>query len=204
MTQALTQVTPSEIDSVAQTKTKYFTLEEFYAFDDGTDTRYELIDGELVEMPFESYENSSFAMKILIQLAKSIPAGQLAHKDIMLEASGRRAKVRIPDLMILGTECVEALKGKTQGTIRLDMPPPLVVIEVVSPGRENNIRDYRYKRSEYAARGILEYWIVDPEIEKVTVLSLVDGLYEEEVYSIEDQIISTVVPQVAIAVKDIF
>jgi len=50
----------------------------------------------------------------------------------------------------------------------------------------------------------LEYWIVDPEIEKVTVLTLVDGLYEEQVYGLEDQIISTVVPQVAIAIKDIF
>jgi Uma2 family endonuclease len=194
MTQALTK-------DISQSK--YFTLEEFYAYDDGTDTRYELVDGELIEMPLESYENSSIAMRILSQLIKLFPASQLAHKDIMLEVSGRRVKVRIPDLMILGAECVEALKGKSQGTIRLDMPPPLAVIEVVSPGRENNIRDYRYKRSEYAARGILEYWIVDPEIEKVTILTLVDGLYEEEVYGMEDQIISTVVTELAIAVKDI-
>ena len=37
------------------------------------------------------------------------------------------------------------------------------------------------KRSEYAARGILEYWIVDPQRLKVTVLTLVDGLYEETI-----------------------
>jgi hypothetical protein len=42
---------------------------------------------------------------------------------------------------------------------------------VVSPGKENEDRDYRYKRSEYAARGIAEYWIVDPERDRVAVLT---------------------------------
>ncbi|AFY74907.1 hypothetical protein Syn7502_02996 [Synechococcus sp. PCC 7502] len=183
---------------------KYLTLEEFYAYDDGTDTRYELVDGELVAMPPESYENCSFAIKILIQLARFVPAIQLAHKDIMLEVSGWRATVRIPDLMILGDECVKALRGKSQGTIRHDMPAPLVAIEVVSPGKENSDRDYRYKRSEYAARGILEYWIVDPELKKVTLLTLVDGFYEELILTGEDRITSAVVPDLEIKLTDIF
>jgi Uma2 family endonuclease len=55
-------------------------------------------------------------------------------------------------------------------------------VEVVSPGKENQDRDYRYKRSEYAARGIAEYWIVDLERAQVVALTLVDGLYEEAVY----------------------
>lgn len=33
---------------------------------------------------------------------------------------------------------------------------------------------------EYAARGIGEYWIIDPARKRVTVLTLVDGLYEAE------------------------
>ena len=37
----------------------------------------------------------------------------------------------------------------------MDMPPPLLVVEVVSPKQEK--RDYSYKRTEYAARGIAEY-----------------------------------------------
>ncbi|MEB3269083.1 MAG: Uma2 family endonuclease [Leptolyngbya sp.] len=43
-------------------------------------------------------------------------------------------------------------------------------------------RDYRYKRSQYQARGIAEYWIVDPITQRVTVLPLVEGLYEEAVF----------------------
>jgi Uma2 family endonuclease len=63
------------------------------------------------------------------------------------------------------------------------MPPPVLVVEVVSPGKANEERDYRYKRSEYAARGISEYWIVDPQQAKVSVLTLVAGLYEAEEYT---------------------
>jgi Uma2 family endonuclease len=78
----------------------------------------------------------------------------------------------------------------------MDMPPPSLVVEVVNPKQEN--RDYRYKRSEYAARGIAEYWIVDPLaeplqgriVQKVTVLEWVEGLYEEQVYIGEEKIVS--------------
>jgi Uma2 family endonuclease len=51
---------------------------------------------------------------------------------------------------------VVALTGNHRSTITEDMPAPLLVVEVVSPGKANEDRDYRYKRSEYAARGIAE------------------------------------------------
>ena len=34
------------------------------------------------------------------------------------------------------------------------------------------------KREEYAAAGIREYWIIDPETEAITVLKLVDDEYQ--------------------------
>lgn len=192
MTQALTETS----------QPKHLTRKEFYAYDDGSDMPYELVDGELVALLPIPFEESIIIKRLFFVLSKLFPIKLLALRDTMLEVLGHRAKVRIPNLMILGQDCSDALHAGTLAIISFDMPPPLVVMEVVSADNIN--REYRYKRSEYAARGILEYWIVDPEIEKVTVLTLVDGLYEEEVYGIEDQIISTVVPQVAIAVKDIF
>jgi Uma2 family endonuclease len=72
---------------------------------------------------------------------------------------------------------------------------------VVSPNQSS--RDYRHKRSEYAARGISEYWIVDPMRSKITVLSLVDGFYEELIYTGEALVKSEVVPQLEIKVSDI-
>jgi Uma2 family endonuclease len=90
-----------------------------------------------------------------------------------------------------------------RSTILLDMPPPLLVVEVVFPGIKNYNRDYRYKRSEYAARGIAEYWIVDPEQAQVTILSLVDGLYEEAIFQGVEQIQSSIFPQLHLTVEQV-
>jgi Uma2 family endonuclease len=49
-----------------------------------------------------------------------------------------------------------------------------LVMEVVSEGVENRKRDFDTKRQEYAAAGISEYWIIDPEKHRITVLTL-DG-----------------------------
>lgn len=180
------------------------TFAEYLAYDDSTDTRYELVDGELTEMPPESPENCDVARRLFVELLKCVPLIFLSYKEIEIEVTGRRAKTRLPDLMILGDECRAALQHQTRGTITRDMPPPLVAIEVVSPGSANEARDYRYKRSEYAARGILEYWIVDPQRKAVTVLSLVEGLYEEVVYAAGDAIVSGVVPQLQVQVSHLF
>lgn len=186
-----------------QAPVNYFSFADYYAYDDGTGNRYELVDGELVLMPPESIFNSDVSMRLLLELAKIVPLYLLKYKEIMIEVSGRRAKVRIPDLLVLGEECRAALETTNRGTITHEMPPPLIAIEVVSPGTENEVRDYRFKRSEYAARGIAEYWIVDPVQNKITVLSLVEGFYEESIYIRDDVIKSGVIPEIKIKVSDI-
>ncbi len=50
----------------------------------------------------------------------------------------------------------------------------LLAIEVTSPGIRNRERDCEEKRDEYARARVPEYWIVDPESERVTVHRL-DG-----------------------------
>ncbi|MFM9268164.1 Uma2 family endonuclease [Tychonema sp. BBK16] len=166
------------------------SLEEYLNFDDGTDTRYELVNGELIVMPPESELNRRIATFLLIYFAKQgIPSHRLTMKtEIVVNSS--RAGSRLPDVMVLSEELATALEGSSRSTIMSDMPPPLLVVEVVSPHQEN--RDYRYKRSEYATRGIPEYWIVDPIQQRVTVLEWVEGLYEEIVYTGKSAIVSPV------------
>jgi Uma2 family endonuclease len=184
------------------TTAKKITLSEYLAYDDGTDTRYELVDGELVEMPPETNRNNLISLYLLSELLKLVPIQLICHKDTEIVVTGNRPRVRLPDLMILTEELLAAIGGK-RATITQDMPSPALVIEVVSPGKANEDRDYRYKRSEYAARGIPEYWIVDPGKAQVTVLTLVDGLYEEAVFQGRERITSVTFPVLTLAAAQV-
>jgi Uma2 family endonuclease len=156
------------------------TLEEFLNHDDGTDNLYELENGELLAIPAESELNRRIAMFLLAYfLGQGIPSYRLTMKT-EIAVSGSRVNVRVPDLVVLSEEGAIALKGASRSIVLLDMPPPSLVVEVVSLNQDK--RDYRYKRSEYAARGIAEYWIVDPLLQKVTILEWVEGFYEEQIY----------------------
>jgi Uma2 family endonuclease len=179
-----------------------FTLDEYLAYDDGEETRYELVNGERVEMPPETDKNNLISLYLLTEFFKLIPIRLIRHKDIEIVVTGNQARVRLPDLLILTEELVTALGGK-RATITQDMPAPDLAVEVVSPGKVNEDRDYRYKRSEYAARGIPEYWIVDPEKSRVTVLTLIDGFYEEAIFQGNDQIISNTFPSLNLLVAQV-
>ncbi|MGJ3247540.1 MAG: Uma2 family endonuclease [Elainellaceae cyanobacterium] len=183
---------------------KWLTFEDYLAYDDGTDTRYELVDGELVEMPPESDDNSELARFLFVQLLKHVPFQRIAYKETEIEVSGRRATCRLPDLMVHSEESKAALVGKPRGTITRDMPPPALVIEVVSPGAYNRARDYRHKHTEYAARCIGEYWIVDPQDQHVTLCKWVDGAYEDTVFKGGDRLDSDVLPNFDLTVKQLF
>jgi Uma2 family endonuclease len=178
--------------------TQKMTLEEFLAYDDGTDYLYELENGELIKMPFESEINrriAGFLFAYFFQIG--IPSYRLTMKTELV-VSGSRVSVRVPDLLVLSEELATEMNGATRSIVLMDMSPPLLAVEVVSPKQEN--RDYRYKRTEYAARGIAEYWIVDPIEHKVTVLEWVEGFYEEQVFTGSDSIVSTVLGDLELTV----
>jgi Uma2 family endonuclease len=184
-------------------ETQVLTFEDYLRHDDGTDARYELVNGVLVEMPPESDENLSIARKLFLELIKHIPADWVVW-GTEIEVTGRRATGRIPDLLVHTEASKAAVAGATRATITRDMPPPALVVEVVSPGQANRERDYRYKHTEYAARGIAEYWIVDPETQQVTLCLWVNGQYEDRVYGGVEAIQSTVVPGFGLTVAQIF
>ena len=184
------------------TVTKKLTLEEYLAYDDGTDTKYELVDGELVQMPPESDKNNLISLYLLSEFLKFVPIQLIRHKDTEIVVTGNRTRVRLPDLMILTEELFVAIGGG-RATITQDMPSPALVVEVVSPGKVNEDRDYRYKRSEYAARGIPEYWIIDPGKEQVTLLTLIDGLYEETVFQGNSRIASATFPNLKLTAAQV-
>ena len=78
-------------------------------------------------------------------------------------------------------------------------------MEVVSQGAENRQRDYVEKRREYAEAGIAEYWIVDPQDRKVTVLTLDGQQYREHgLFGAGENASSALLAGFQVAVDDVF
>lgn len=171
-----------------------YTLEEYLNCTNiSHDSLYELENGQIRSMPPESWQNLQIIMYLITEITKTIPYQQVTNKAEII-ISGSRVTARIPDLVVLTPEGAAELAAYKRSTIILDMPPPLLVVEVVSPGKKNRDRDYRYKRSEYAARGIAYYWIIDPQDKKFICLELNDGLYEEIVFDDSQDVISLSFP----------
>ena len=186
------------------TSVRPLTLEQYLSETSELDAQYELFNGTLVEMPPESDENNDIAKRLLVALLKYFPVEFIAYKDTEIEVSGQRVSCRIPDLLVHSEASKAALAGTKRATITHNMPPPLLVIEVVSPGQTNRDRDYRYKHTEYMARGIDEYWIIDPERRQATVCCWDNGLYEDTIFAANEPLKSAVVPEFNLSPERIF
>jgi Uma2 family endonuclease len=191
---------------MTQAHKQKLTFEEYLTYEDDTDNRYELIDGELVTLPPESEPNTAIVSYLFLVLVNSgIPWRciklHLCEIQVPILREGDAAN-RYPDLVVLQPEHI--LLTATRLTITQTMPPPQLVVEVVSPGRVGRERDYISKRAQYAARGIPEYWIVDPQEEMVAVLRLESGEYlEVGVFQREQALISPTFSQLNLTAQQV-
>jgi Uma2 family endonuclease len=133
---------------------------------------HELINGELVQLSPESGLNNAIAQELfwVLGLSGVVPRQLIKLHACELQVPRVRPEDplnRYPDLVILRPEHITLTQRRL--TIPLDMSPPQLVVEVVSPGENNRERDYVHKRDQYAARGIPEYWMIDPEQQTVMV-----------------------------------
>jgi Uma2 family endonuclease len=155
------------------------SLADYLLYNDGTDTRYELVEGVLTPMSLGTVLHSKVIRFLDRELEMAITR---SHPEWIVLASlmsvqsprGRRwDTARIPDLLVMSAAQYEAM---TNGAvIPLNQNPPILVIEVVSPSTKTE--DYRSKWIEYCALDISEYWIVDPIDACVTVCVLDEGSY---------------------------
>jgi len=197
---------------MTQAKVKFASFAEYLAWSNDPEHamagQFELVDGELVEVPPESEFNNWIARCLMFAIADS---GQIAPRLIIIHSlelqvptlqSGDSAN-RYPDLVILRPEHIPLTQKRL--TITLEMPPPQLVAEVVSPGKQNRQRDLIRKRDQYAARGIPEYWLVDPEAQTVTVLQLQNGSYGEVgVFQGNQSIASPAFPELHLTADQLF
>jgi Uma2 family endonuclease len=157
------------------------SLEEYLIYDDGTDTRHELVDGVLVEMGTENPVNNLIASFLFsVFLGMGIPYYRLVIGR-RLGVSAAQATARQPDFIVHTEASLAAILADQ--ILLFQQANPALVVEVVSNSEadpRSRKRDYQEKRAEYEARGIPEYWIVDPIKAVVLVLTLEQGQYREQ------------------------
>ena len=177
--------------------TKKLTFEEYLTYSDGTNTRYELVDGELVPMSLGTGKHGAITEFLNDQFKDETRKQKLpwTSKDMRIGVRSPRGRrwdtSRIPDVTVLPIEQWEAL-AEREAVIDFNEPPPILVVEVVSQSTKTT--DYRSKRIEYAVLEISEYWIVDPLDEVVTVCTFIEGDYDAVQFRGSEQIISSTFP----------
>ncbi|NES23412.1 MAG: Uma2 family endonuclease [Symploca sp. SIO3E6] len=180
------------------------TFEQYLEYDDRTDNRYELFSGELIPMPPESGLNDRIARFLLVQFMNLVGLDRVVIHTLELQVQGNPLN-RWPDCIVLRPEHVSQLEQRQ--TLFLNMAPPLLVAEVVSPYRnqndENYRRDYVDKRQQYEQRDIPEYWIIDPKAQLVSVLVLVNGSYQATEFTGNQQIISVIFPELELTATQV-
>jgi Uma2 family endonuclease len=170
---------------MTQAKLRFASFEEYLTWSDDPENdlegRYELIDGELVQLPTESELNGAIALYIqfrLLQQGFLFRLIRLYQCEIQVPVlQPRDAQMHLPDLVVLREEHLDLLTTRT--TITLEMPPPRMIVEVASPGKRNQKRDYQSKLAQYQAIGVNEYWVVDAKAQKVTVFQLASTGYQK-------------------------
>lgn len=189
---------------MTQTPVK-LSFEEYLTYNDGTDNRYELVDGELVPMTPASPRHSDIAAFLFIQLYQLYQEVQRKGLDWKVKFGdvGVRTQVkrsRLPDVSVIAGDVWQQIPPRASAVLTV---PLLLAVEVISP-------DYRTvdtvdKLREYQAVGIPEYWTVDWDTNtpNVTVRLLVDDQYQETVFTGSQQIVSRTFPELALTVEQV-
>ena len=192
---------------MTQAKLRFRTLAEYAALDpaDLPEGNYELVNGELVEMGAENDINLQIAGFLCAVLLQFVPH-YLIRRGTEIAVPSRSVTSRYPDLLVLTLENDLAMQRDKRSLVPPDLSPPALVVEVVSPGKpgsDNYDRDYVEKPQEYAARGIPEFWQIDPDRAVVRVLRLENGIYQSQDFRGEDLVISFAFPKLALTAEQV-
>lgn len=195
------------------TPTQALTVDRFIA-EYGDDSRYELADGELIDMePTGPHETVSG--KLAMQISIAITTAKypwFLPRTCLIQPFTEISTARRPDVVVLDeTFLANEPRWQREPVITLGRSIKLVV-EVVSTNWET---DYARKVEEYALLGIPEYWIVDhrglggtrfigkPKQPTFTVCQLDGEEYRQQQYRLGEAIASSLLPNLQLRLDDI-
>lgn len=195
------------------TPSQLLTFEEFLTRY-GDNPRYELADGELVDMePTGTHEAvaGKLAGKLSIEIERQNHPWFIP-RTCIIRPFADTATARRPDVVVLDeTALVNELLWEREPVITLATSIKLIV-EVVSTNWET---DYARKVEEYALFGIPEYWIVDyrglggvafigrPKQPTLTICQLIDRDYTQQQYRLGQPIVSPILPELVLKLDDL-
>ena len=176
------------------------------------DGRYELVDGEIVEMRAIRWHDdiADFIIRKFDREIERLNLNYRATGRLVLEtqSSNGQKQGRHPDVSVVDRSIWHSNRFAYAA---LDQPIQLAV-EVVSTNWED---DYIDKLNEYQRLGITEYWIVDylaigsrthlgnPKTPTVFVYLLDAGVYQSTAFKGDDRIISRTFPELTLTMNQI-
>ena len=138
------------------------TYQDFLLFpDDGL--RHEIIDGEHYVTPAPNLRHQELVLRLAVSLSNHLenqPDGGrvfIAPFDVVFSFHD----IVEPDVIFVAPDQLDILTDKNiQGT-------PAMVVEILSPSTRK--RDQQIKQKLYDRMGVREYWLVDPELNAISV-----------------------------------
>ncbi len=171
--------------------------EQFYA-DMTPEKKMEFVNGAVVmhsPVKRRHAEASDRLFRLLSIYVDRHSLGWASHEKILVTMTRNDYE---PDVVFFRQEVAQDLAAD-----RMKFPAPDFIAEVLSPSTEAN--DRRLKRRDYAAHGVGEYWIVDPEARSIEQLVLRHGDYEcRGVWTGEEPVTSTAVAGFSIPASAVF
>ncbi len=154
---------------MAVTQKKTWTYEDYYNLND--DKRYEVIEGELIEMapaPYYSHQRISGNLYgLLWNYVQKNKLGDIvtAPTDIILD----ELNVFQPDIIFISNENQKIIQKRGA------FGSPDLLVEILSKSTKNKDRGVKYE--SYQNFGVKEYWIVDPMNNTIEVFVLEKAKY---------------------------
>lgn len=173
-----------------------WTEEDYLALDAGR--LVELADGRLEVLPMPTLLHQlvvAFLYGRLEAFVTAKRAGKVLFAPLPVRLT--RGKFREPDVVYLSGQRLRRTNKYPAGAD--------LVIEVVSEDEESRSRDCVIKRREYAKARIPEYWIVDPQRQRIEVLALRGRMYHAAgVYEPGQQAVSVLLEGFSVEVDAVF
>jgi Uma2 family endonuclease len=179
---------------------KTLTFEEYRFYQGEPDVLYELFRGHLLPMATPTALHTRICDFLVYQLKYHFARYNLPL--IAISPVGVRTEVdtsRIPDVVVCTSSLWEQLCVRPGAGILDFGEVPNLVVEVTS---ENWREDYIRKRAEYALVDIPEYWIVDPNKQRIWLLTHPEGEegYRREEFTRKQELKSEQFPEFVLSV----